>query len=207
MAIVHVIDDDAPLRNALERLLSAAGYEVRTYLAAGDYLVAPPPLARPACLLLDLQLPGVSGLELQAALSRHPGHDHPVVFISGTADVRSSVQAMRAGASHFLTKPIDGDRLLAAIKDAVELDMTLHERHAREHQLQQALRSLTPRERQVLDGVCAGRLHKQMAAELGVSERTIKSDRARIMRALGVTALPDLMKLLVAPRPRPGSRP
>jgi FixJ family two-component response regulator len=195
MATVHLIDDDESMRTALGRLLSAAGYTVRTYAAAGDYLV-PAPDDDPSCLVLDLQLPGVSGLELQAALPHHPDYDRPIIFLSGTADVRSSVQAMRAGASEFLTKPIQREALLAAVENAVGRDVAQRERRRRARNARGRLESLGPRERKVLDGIVEGKLHKQMAAELGVSERTIKVDRARVMKQLGVRSLADLLKVL-----------
>ena len=195
MAVVHLVDDDRSVRTALARLLRAAGYEVRTYAAADDYLLGAPHDA-PGCLLLDLRLPGASGLELQAALHGHPAHEHPIVFLSGVADVPSSVQAMRAGACEFPTKPVDGQRLLAAVQDAVARDAARRERRARVRLARQHLASLGERERQVLAGIAAGRLHKQMAADLGVSERTIKSDRARVMGRMGVRTLPALLRLL-----------
>jgi FixJ family two-component response regulator len=136
-------------------LLGAAGYDVRAYAAAGDYLVGRTPADEPGCLLLDLRLPGIDGLQLQAALRRHPAYEHPVVFLSGSADVPSTVQAMRAGACEFLTKPIDRDVLLAAVKDAVERDAALRERRARERLARAHIASLAPRERQVLDGIVA----------------------------------------------------
>jgi FixJ family two-component response regulator len=191
MAVVHLVDDDRLVRTALARLLRAAGYEVRTYGAADDYLLSDPRDA-PGCLLLDLRLPGASGLDLQAALRGHPAHEHPIVFLSGAADVPSSVQAMRAGACEFLTKPVEAEALLAAVREAVARDAARRERRlARQH-----LASLGERERKVLDGIAAGRLHKQMAADLGVSERTIKSDRARVMGRMGVRSLPALLRLL-----------
>jgi FixJ family two-component response regulator len=195
MLTVHLVDDDRSVRTALERLLRAAGYEVLTYASADDYLRGAPHDA-PGCLLLDLRLPGASGLELQAALRGHPGHEHPIVFLSGAADVPSSVQAMRAGACEFLTKPVDDERLLAAVQDAVARDSARRERRARVRLARQHLASLGERERQVLAGITAGRLHKQMAADLGVSERTIKSDRARVMGRMGVRTLPALLRLL-----------
>jgi FixJ family two-component response regulator len=195
MATVHLIDDDEAMRTALGRLLSAAGYRVRTYAAAGDYLV-PAPDDDPSCLLLDLQLPGISGLELQAALPHHPDYERPIIFLSGTADVRASVQAMRAGASEFLTKPIQRDALLAAVELAVGRDVELREHRRRARQARSRLESLAPRERKVLDGIVAGKLHKQMASELGVSERTIKVDRARVMKQMGARTLADLLRVL-----------
>jgi FixJ family two-component response regulator len=196
MATVHLIDDDAALRTALARMLAAAGYTVRTYAAAGDYLV-PDPDDDPGCLLLDLHLPGIDGLQLQAALRRHPGYERPIVFLSGSADVPSSVQAMRAGACEFLVKPVEREVLLAAMKDAVGRDAAMRARRARTRLAHEHIASLGPRERRVLDGIVAGRLHKQLAADIGVSERTIKVDRARVMQRLGVRTLPALVRLLV----------
>jgi len=196
MATVHVIDDDDAMRGALARLLAAAGYAVRTHAAAGDYLVADPG-DEPGCLLLDLRLPGIDGLQLQAALRRHPDYEHPVVFLSGSADVPSSVRAMRAGACEFLIKPIERDVLLAAVKDAVARDAALRERRVRKRLAHEHIASLAPRERRVLDGIVAGRLHKQLAADIGVSERTIKVDRARVMERLGVRTLPALLQLML----------
>jgi FixJ family two-component response regulator len=194
-ATVHLIDDDAALRGALGRLLRAAGYRVHTYAAAVDYLLSDPD-GDPGCLLLDLQLPGVSGLELQAALPRHPDYERPIIFLSGTADVQASVRAMRAGAHEFLTKPVDCEQLLAAVQGAVERDAALRETRSRARHARAQIDSLAARERSVLEGIVAGKLHKQMAAELGVSERTIKVDRARVMRRLGVRTLTELLKLL-----------
>ena len=196
MATVHLIDDDDALRTALARMLAAAGYTVRTYAAAGDYLV-PDPDPDPGCLLLDLHLPGVDGLALQAALPRHPAYVRPIIFLSGSADVPSSVQAMRAGACEFLTKPVDRDRLLAAVEAAVGRDAATRAGRTRSRHARQRIEALGPRERRVLDGIVAGRLHKQLAADIGVSERTIKVDRARVMQRLGVRTLPALVRLLV----------
>jgi FixJ family two-component response regulator len=141
-------------------------------------------------------LPGISGLELQAALPHHPDYERPIIFLSGTADVRASVQAMRAGASEFLTKPIQRDALLAAVQVAVGRDVALREHRRRARLARSRLESLAPRERKVLDGIVAGKLHKQMAAELGVSERTIKVDRARVMKQMGARTLADLLRVL-----------
>ncbi|AKJ29312.1 response regulator transcription factor [Caldimonas brevitalea] len=196
-ATVHLIDDDRAVREALARLLGAAGYQVCSYAAAANYLVSSPERG-PGCLLLDMQLPDVNGLELQAALVRHPAHLRPIVFISGAPDIRATVQAMRGGAIQFLMKPLDGEQLLAAVKDAIETDVVLRERDLRTGQVRAAVASLNARERKVLELIVAGRLHKQIANELGVSERTVKADRAKIMRAVGVRTLPDLMKQLLA---------
>lgn len=196
MATVHLIDDDGVCRAALGRVLGAAGYDVRTYAAAGDYLV-PDPDGAPGCLVLDLHLPGVDGLELQAALRRHPGYDRPIIFLSGTADVKASVRAMHAGARDFLVKPVDESVLLAAVRDAVESDAQERELQAQAQQARARIASLSEREKKVLQSIASGLLHKQIASELGVSERTVKADRARIKRRLGVESLAALLKLLI----------
>jgi FixJ family two-component response regulator len=192
---IHIIDDDASVRAALQRVLSSAGYTTRCYAAAGDYLL-PAPDPEPGCLLLDLQLPGFSGLDLQDALPRHPGYEHPIVFLSGADDVRASVRAMRSGAREFLTKPVDFDVLLAAVEDAIQHDIRQRTRRREAEEARARLAALGQREHLVLEGIAAGRLHKQLAADLGVSERTIKADRARIMRTLGVDTLPGLLLAL-----------
>jgi len=192
---IHIIDDDPCVRGALERVLQDAGYATRCYAAAGDYLL-PPPEDAPGCLLLDVQLPGFSGLDLQEALPRHPGYEHPIVFISGADDIRASVRAMRAGAREFLTKPVDHDVLLAAVEDAIRHDVETRTLRRETEQARARIATLGQREHLVLEGIAAGRLHKQLAADLGVSERTIKADRARIMRTLGVDTLPALLMTL-----------
>jgi FixJ family two-component response regulator len=196
MATVHLIDDDAALRATLARLLGAAGLVVHGYATADDYLDIDPD-DEPGCLVIDMHLPGIDGLQLQAALRHRPDHERPIIFISDNPDVRSSVQALRAGAFELLTKPLDGDMLLAAVNEAVTRDATLRERRARARRARADLESLRARERKVLDGILDGRLHKQLAAEIGVSERTIKVDRARVMERLGVRNLAALVKLLI----------
>lgn len=192
---VHIIEPDAAVRGDLQRLLVEAGYAIHSYGAAGDYLL-PPPDPNSGCLLLDVQLPGFSGLELQEALPRHPGYEHPIVFLSGSDDVRASVRAMRAGAREFLVKPVAPDVLLAAVEDAIAFDDRSRSERQLAEQARARLAALGEREHLVLEGIAAGRLHKQLAADLGVSERTIKADRARIMRTMGVDTLPALMRTL-----------
>ena len=201
-ATIHIIDDDAGVRSALQRVLESAGYRTRCYAAAGDYLL-PPPDDAPGCILLDLQLPGFSGLDLQDALPRHPGYERPIVFLSGADDIRASVRAMRAGAREFLTKPVDHDVLIAAVEDAVQHDVHMRSLRLETEQARARMASLGQREHLVLEGIAAGRLHKQLAADLGVSERTIKADRARIMRRLGVDTLPARLKTLRHAQDRP----
>lgn len=192
---VHIIEDEAQVRGALQRLLADAGYATKCYAAAGDYLL-PAPDETPGCLLVDVQLSGFSGLDLQEALPRHPGYEHPIVFLSGSDDVRASVRAMRAGAREFLVKPVAPDVLLSAVADAILHDQHVRTERRETERARARLAALGTREHLVLEGIAAGRLHKQLAADLGVSERTIKADRARIMRTLGVDTLPALLKTL-----------
>ena len=193
--VVHVVDDDEAMRVGLSRLLSAAGYTTRCYASAGDFLVTAPD-ERHGCMVLDLQLPGPDGLALQEVLQRDGGV-MPIVFLSGRADIGSSVRALKAGASDFLTKPVQGEVLLEAVAralaDAAPRHAALERRreHARRHA------TLSERERNVLQAVVQGRLTRQIADELGVSERTIKACRAEVMHKLGVTNLPDLVRLEV----------
>jgi len=184
--VIHIVDDDASMRNALRRLLEHAGYAVRTYASAGDFLIAEAD-ARPGCMLLDLQMPGPSGLELQEALRRHH-NAMPIVFISAHADVPQTVRAIKGGASDFLVKPVDSHQLLAAIESA------LAGAEVPEHAQAEAA-SLSERELTVLRGILAGRLNKQIAFELHLSERTIKSCRAAVMRKLGARSLAELMRV------------
>ena len=191
--LIHVVDDDDSMRTALLRLLDAAGFEARGYGSTGEFLLHPPP-DRPGCLLLDLRLPGPSGLELQASLQEQ-GVMLPVVFLTGHATVASSVQAMKAGAVDFLTKPVKRDILLDALRRALARDT--HQRTSRDEadRLQACFGSLTQREREVFDGIADGKLNKQIASELGVSERTIKTHRGQVMAKLGATSAADLGRL------------
>jgi FixJ family two-component response regulator len=195
---VSVVDDDALVLRSLDRLLRSAGFTVRTYpspqafLAQGEH-------AAPGCVVLDLSLPGLSGLELQQALAASPD-PRPVVFISGRGDVPSSVAAMKAGAVDFLVKPFDEQSLLAAVRAAIEKDRSA--RAAREElaHIASRLAALTPREQEVLAGVVEGKLNKQIAAELGTAEKTVKVHRARMMRKMGVDSLASLVRAWTAIR-------
>jgi FixJ family two-component response regulator len=191
--LIHVVDDDPSMRNALLRLLGAAGFEARGYSSTGDFLVQSPP-DRPGCLLLDLRLPGPSGLELQAALQQQ-GIMLPIVFLSGRATVASSVRAMKAGAVDFLTKPVKRDTLLDAVGRALARDAA--QRTAREEadRVQMRFASLTPRQREVFDRIVAGKLNKQIADELGIAERTVKREREQVMAKLDANSAADLGRL------------
>jgi FixJ family two-component response regulator len=190
---VFVIDDDPGVLRALARLLAAAGFEARAFPSPAAFLEQHDP-AIPGCLVLDVALPGLDGLQLQEALTVS-GCTRPIVFITGRGDIPTSVRAMKSGAVDFLTKPVDDEELLAAVRDATELD-----RRARLAQLEldalgQRLASLTPREREVLAYVVAGRLNKQIAADLGTVEKTIKVHRARVMEKMAARSLADLVRI------------
>ncbi len=187
-AVVHIVDDDASRRTALTRLLEHAGYAVRGYASAGDFLVAEPD-PRPGCMLLDLQLPGPSGLDLQQAMRRQH-NPLPIVFISAHADVPHTVRAIKGGASDFLVKPVDSQALLAAIESALAGAAA-----STPHPPTGETAAFSERELTVLRGVLAGRVNKQMAFDLHLSERTIKSCRADVMRKLGARSLAELVRL------------
>jgi len=188
---VHIVDDDDSLRVALSRLLSAAGYQTQSYACAGDFLVAHATMPS-GCLLLDLHMPGPDGLALQDAL-RQRGWTMPTVFLSGRGDIRSSVKALKAGAHDFLTKPVDADTLLQAISAAVRAGAQAQMELARERETSSRLGGLSERERNVLQSVLKGTLTRDIARQLGVSERTVKSCRASVMEKLGATSLAELV--------------
>jgi FixJ family two-component response regulator len=192
--LIHVVDDDESLRTSLLRLLGAAGFEARGYGSTGDFLLQPPP-DRPGCVLLDLRLPGPSGLELQEALARQ-GVALPVIFLTGHGSVASSVRAMQAGAVDFLTKPVNRDTLFDAIRRALERNARDRGRREEADQLRARFASLTPREREVVDSVARGKLNKQIAHELGIAERTVKLHRASAMAKLAVNSSAELGRLV-----------
>ncbi|CRI67547.1 Nodulation protein W [Thiocapsa sp. KS1] len=191
--LIHVVEDDDSLRTALLRLLSAGGFESCGYPSAGDFLLDPP-LERPGCLLLDVRLPGPSGLDLQAALRRQ-GINLPIVFMTAYADLASGVAAMKAGAVDFLIKPIERGPLFDAIGRALVRDA--RERDARQEVLclRALLDALSPRELAVFRLASAGQRNKQIAAALGIAERTVKLQRARLMAKLGVDTPTELGRL------------
>jgi FixJ family two-component response regulator len=188
--LIHVVDDDESLRTALLRLLDIAGFEARGYGSAGEFLLHPPP-DRPSCLLLDMLMPGPSGLDLQGALEEN-GVALPIVFLTGHAEVPSTVQAMKAGAVDFLEKPIQRDALLAALERALARDAAQRAAGAEAARLRALFATLSEREREVFDRIVAGKLNKQIADELGSSERTIKTQRAHLMIKLGVDSAAEL---------------
>ena len=192
--LIHVIDDDEPLRTALLRLLDAAGFEARGHASAGDFLLCPVP-DRPGCLLLDVRMPGPSGLDLQAAL---PDHRVclPIIFMTGHADVPTTVRAMKAGAVDFLEKPVRRQDLLDAIGRALARDARQRRERNDIAGLRERFALLSPREQTVLEQVVAGKLNKQIAAALEVSERTIKTLRAQCMDKLGAATSAELGTLV-----------
>jgi len=191
-SVIHVIDDDDSFRTAVARLLKAAGYEVRTYRSAGDFLLDAPRNG-PGCLLLDVRMPGPSGLELQEALAKN-GDSLPVIFVTGHGDIRQSVRAMRHGAVDFLTKPVKRKELLSAVEQALQKQSAgaAAEKARRDVAVRHA--KLSPREREVFELVVAGHLNKQIAAALKTSERTVKAHRARIMEKMRVGSVAELVR-------------
>jgi FixJ family two-component response regulator len=192
--IVHVVDDDANLLRAVERLLRSHGYTAKTYSSASQFLSAGVTTG-PGCLLLDLNMPGMTGLELQQVVSQCQSRLR-IVFISGRGDVPSAIRAMKAGAVDFLTKPFEGDALIAAIDSALRHSYTAQ---ASEDALQKdwaLFQSLSRRERQVCLLFSQGMLNKQIAFDLGTAERTIKAQRGSVMRKLGAASVPDVVRLI-----------
>jgi len=191
-SIVYVLDDDYRVREALTSLLLSVGLRVEVFTSAAEYLNFQKPDS-PACLILDLELPGMSGLELQQEIA---GSDAPaIVFVTGHGDVPSSVRAMKAGAIEFLLKPFDDQELLRTIDAAIAQDREARLRRAEVAELRKRYALLTPREREVLPFVTAGLLNKQTAAELGTSEITIQVHRGQIMRKMAASSLADLVKM------------
>ena len=190
-SVVFVVDDDARVRHALSSLLESAGREVAVFASATDFLRADKPDA-PACLVLDLELPDIHGLELQKELVDRDAP--PIVFITGHGDVPSSVKAMKAGAVEFLSKPFSDDELLHAIDEAIELDRAERLKRSERAELTGRYDRLTPRERQVLAFVVAGFANKLTAEELGTSEITIGVHRGQVMRKMGARSLAELIR-------------
>src|SRR5208283_970107 len=194
-ATVFVVDDSPEVRLALSRLLAAAGYLVQTFESAGRFLDEHDADA-PGCLLLDICLPGLSGMELQRALDGSP-RTRPIIFLTGMGDIQTSVMAMKAGAVDFLTKPVDTARLIAAIEQAMQRDAEQRLKRSIRNDIEQRLKKLTPREREVMAHVIRGCLNKQIAAELGTGDKAVKVHRARMMSKMGVRSVPELIYLMM----------
>jgi FixJ family two-component response regulator len=190
---VFLIDDSRAIRLALSRLLGGAGYLVRAFACAEDYL-AESEDDTPGCLVLDVCMPGLTGPELQQALTAR-GRERPIIFLSGKANIHTGVEAMRFGAIDFLTKPVDGALLFAALDKALLRDAQNRTRRAIQQTIQRRLDSLTPREREVMTQVVCGRLNKLIAAEIGTGEKTVKVHRARMMSKMAATSVAELVRL------------
>jgi FixJ family two-component response regulator len=191
--IVFVVDDDRSFRRSTERLVRLAGYEVRVFGSAGEFLAAEATEA-PSCLVLDVRMPGLTGLDLQRELAE-AGNEIPIIFMTGHGDIPMSVRAMKAGAIEFLTKPFRERELLAAIEEALARDRAARERRQSLAALRACYESLTPREREVMKHVVAGLLNKQIAAKLKTVEKTVKFHRAHIMNKMAAGSLAELVRL------------
>jgi FixJ family two-component response regulator len=192
-SIVYVVDDDASSRQSLEFLIKASGYTVRAFSSSKDFLASARPEI-PACLVLDVRMPGLTGLELQGELAKR-GIRLPIIFITGHGDIPMSVQAMKAGAMEFLTKPFREDKMLRAITLAIDRDRVAHRERLEMTELRRRHARLTPREREVMASVVTGLLNKQVAAELAASEKTIKAHRAKVMQKMEASSLADLVRM------------
>jgi FixJ family two-component response regulator len=192
--VVFVVDDDRSVRESLELLIMASGWRPETFASAQEFL-ARPPARVPSCLVLDVSLPDLNGLELQKRVA-HDRPDMPVIFVTGHGDVPTSVQAMKAGAIEFLTKPFGNDALLDAIRYAHELSRRALERNAKMEAVRESYQSLTPREREVMVLVVSGLLNKQVGGELGISEITVKAHRGQVMRKMKAGSLPALVNMV-----------
>jgi FixJ family two-component response regulator len=191
--IVFVVDDDESVREAVKRLLASVGLRAETYGSTREFLNSKRPEA-PACLVLDVRLPDVSGLEFQRELTE-ANIQIPIIFITGHGDIPMSVRAMKAGAVEFLTKPFRGQELLDAIQEAIARDRTAWNKRAQFAEITARHESLTPREKEVMNLVASGLLNKQVAAELGMSELTVKTHRGRVMEKMRADSVADLVRM------------
>jgi FixJ family two-component response regulator len=195
--LVHIVDDDASFRTTIGRLLRVCGYEVAMYESAQQLLERPTDDDRPSCILLDVKIPGLSGPELQDRLAEL-GSNLPIVFLTGHADVPTTVRAIKAGAEDFLTKPVAKDKLIDAIERAVARSRATREKSGQRTALEALVSTLTPRERQVFEQVARGRMNKLIARDLGTTERTIKAHRQKVMEKLRAESVADIV--LIAER-------
>lgn len=192
--VVFVIDDDEAVRKSLKRLLHAADYEAEVFNSAADYL-ARPPHARPSCVIVDVQMPGLNGIELQEALIKRR-REEQLIFITGHGNIPMCAKAMKAGAVDFLPKPFKSRELLKCVEQALDRSAKQRHREATKNEARRLLDLLTPREFEVMQLVITGMLNKQVAGELGVGEKTIKVHRGRVMQKLGVKSVAELLRLV-----------
>jgi len=190
---VFVVDDAAAIRKAVSRLLRSAGIAVAVFASPTEFLAQYDP-ATPGCLVLDIAMPGFNGLQLQTALGEK-GSVLPIIFLTGHGDVSKSVQAMKHGAFDFLTKPVKDKDLLTAVRAAIETDAFVRREKAKMSEILARLDKLTPRERELLEHVVAGKLNKQIAADLGITEATVKMHRARVIAKMKVQSVAELARL------------
>ncbi len=200
---VHLIDDDDGVRDALTLLLAEAGLAVRSYKSGVDFLATARSEA-PGCIVSDIRMPGLDGLELQAKL-REEGNTAPIIFITGHGDIPMAVQALRAGALDFIEKPFDDEHLLTSIKRALEASERQSTQNAARNEIEQRLAGLTPRELEVLDCLIAGRPNKIIAFDLNMSMRTVEVHRARIMQKMNAGSLSELVRMVMTARPDKGA--
>jgi FixJ family two-component response regulator len=196
---VFIIDDDVSFRQSVKRLLASAGYQVEAFGSAEEFLRCEF-IKEPACVLLDLAMPGMDGLTLQSRLGEL-GREPPIVFVSGHGEVPSSVQAMKAGAMDFLTKPVDEVVLLSAVSEALEVHRERLEARRQIAEARTRVLSLTPRENEVAALVVQGKRNKQIAFELGIAEKTVKVHRSRVMEKIGARSTVELVRLWLRVRP------
>jgi len=192
-AVIAIVDDDLSVRRSLQRLIRSAGWNAESFASAQEFLARPGP-GTPSCLVLDLRLPGLSGLDLQKRMAEI-GLEIPIVFLTGHGNIPASVQAMKAGAVEFLTKPFDEEDLFQAIQEAIERDRRTRQQRAEKRELKNRYASLTSREQEVMEQVISGTLNKQIAAELGITEFTVKFHRGHIMRKMQADSLADLVRM------------
>ena len=189
---VYLVDDEPAVVKSLSRLLRSEGFTVAAFGSPAE-LLERLDSAAPGCLILDLAMPGLDGLSLQKALSAR-GSELPILFLTGRGDIGKSVEAMKSGALDFLTKPVDGGRLLEAVRLAMDKDRVTRRARMETAEIRRRLATLTPRERDVLEGVVAGRLNKQIAADLGTALKTVKIHRGRMMEKMGASSVAELVR-------------